>query len=270
MPKVWDVFMLSGELDMLECHLREYEGRGIQHVLVEAPYNHQGYRKPLHYAENKSRFARWGGSITHLVDTEMPTVAQNPDPWSRELHQRDFAMRGLAGSAQDDVIIVGDVDELLSPEALDIACRGDFAEPYLGVNVNLLFCAADWMGTPGVMPCIARRGAVYSLNKVREMREAHPRVCGDEPAGWHLSWFGGPDAIRYKANSFCHLEARQRNLDLAEDMYARGWTDYAGAGAARPVDPDETWPKWVWASWDAQRRRRRSSGPAPEIWFRPR
>jgi hypothetical protein len=266
--KLWDTFMIRDELDILECHLREYEDTDIyRHILVEAPLTFTGQPKPLYYAENKERFAPWADRIVHLVDNEPP---ETNDPWVRERHQRDFAMRALEGSAPDDVVIVADVDELLFHETLKAQ-----PEPFLGCNLQLLYGAVDRLGNRQVMASLARRGAVHSLNAVRELRERYPRI---EHAGWHLSWLGGPDVIRRKVRSFSHTEAVPKicgdgtQPGIAYEMWAHGWVNPGGEvyPGTTDVDPDETWPKWIWESWDPVNRCRRPEGPAPAIWFRPR
>jgi hypothetical protein len=260
--RVYDTFMLRDELDMLECHLVQYEESSVyRHILVEAPLTFTGRPKPLYYMENRERFAPWADRIVHLVDDELPAAA---DPWVRERHQRDFALRGLGGSSPEDVVIVADLDELLFPEVLKLT-----PSPFLGCVVRLLYGTVDREGHPGVMPVLARRGSVASLNQVREGREFYPRVEG---AGWHLSWFGGPDVVRVKAESFSHTEAVPvvcGPSGIAEKMWSEGWTDPSGARAV-DVEIDGAWPKWVWRSWDPAAKRRRPEGPAPASWFRPR
>jgi hypothetical protein len=273
MSKLWDTFMIKDELDMMYCHLVEYDEVVDRFIVCEASQTHQGEPKPLFVRENWERFAPWHDRITLLcADEVMPSVQDNPDPWSRELAQRDYMMRGLDGSEAEDRVIVADVDELLSPAALKAE-----PGPEIGFNIQLLFCAVDWMGTPGVMPTMARRGSLWSLNGIRERREHLPRFVPEGAAfedwqGWHLSWLGGPDAIRRKANAFCHIGTnntiRDGVLAIANEMYELGWSE-PGKGA-RPVDIDSRWPKWVVESWDFDTNTRKPEGPAPAIWFRPR
>jgi hypothetical protein len=266
--KLWDLLMIRDELDILEAHLTEYEDTDIwRHVIVEAPLTFTGQPKPLYYAENKERFAPWADRIIHLVDDELP---ETHDPWVRERHQRDFAMRGLEGSTPDDVLIVADVDELLFHETLKA-----LPDPLLGVGLQLLYGAVDRLGNVQVMSSLARRGVVSSLNEVRERRESYPRI---ELGGWHLSWLGGPEVIRRKALSFSHTEAVPKICGdgswpgIAYEMWAKGWVEADGETypGTTDVDPDVTWPKWIWESWDPVRGCRRPEGPAPAAWFRPR
>ena len=62
-PLVVDTFMMSDELDMLECRLTELEGVVDLFVIAEADVTHSGAPKPFHYADNVDRFARWADRI---------------------------------------------------------------------------------------------------------------------------------------------------------------------------------------------------------------
>ena len=77
-------------------------------------------------------------------------------------------------------------------------------------------------------------------------------------AGWHLSWLGGADAAIRKVGSFCHPEVEDRIRNgLTSDQFLRDGIHVDGV-KMRPVDVDESWPKWI------------TEGHAPASWFRPR
>jgi hypothetical protein len=117
MGRVWDCIMLRDELDMLECRLAELEDPVYRHVIVEAPVTHRGDPKPLWYADNQERYARWADRIIHVIADDLP---DSDDPWVREHAQRDAAWQAVldAGATDDDIVYITDVDEILSPEAL--------------------------------------------------------------------------------------------------------------------------------------------------------
>ena len=198
-PRYWFPFMLNWELDMLECALFENYDRVHRFVVIEAPLTHQGRPKPLYYDENRARFAAYGDKIIHVVCDYLPTYEQVPDPWVRERMQRDAGMAAYMPQAEpDDIVIISDLDEIPSTAAFLQDPR-----PYLGGCIDLRFATVDTPGTPGVMQVLARAGAVASADQLRQQREMFPRY---DRAGWHLSWLGGQDRIREKANCFAHLE----------------------------------------------------------------
>ena len=56
---VIDAFPFNDELDMLELRLGTLDAVVDYFVLVESPRTFSGMPKPLYYAENKDRFAKW-------------------------------------------------------------------------------------------------------------------------------------------------------------------------------------------------------------------
>ena len=244
----WDVFMLNGELDMLECRLREFEGRDVRHVLVESPVTHRGDRKPLYYAAHKDRFAPWADRITHVIADGLDSPM---DPWPREHRQRDAAMRALRDAADDDIVLIADVDEF-PPWPLPEP------DPVVAFRMRLFMYAVDWE-YPELHHCsvAARWGTVkgQGLAAVRDGRYGYPAADG----GMHLTWLGGLEAQRAKLGVHCHLE-------MTADEYERIWSGasyergvhHGGQYMMQPADVDETWPAMIWKR------------ECPGSWFRPR
>lgn len=249
MSRVWDCIMLRDELDMLECRLRELAGRVHKTVLVESPVTHRGDPKPLHYTDNRERFAPWADRIVHIV----ADAPDHPDPWAREHSQRDAALRGLADAAPDDMVLIADVDEIPSVTALE--ARPDGAAALLQ---RLCMYAVD-LEYPQRHLCsvIARAGSVgSSLASVRDARYSMPVI---EDGGWHLTWLGGVKGQQEKLRVTCHTEmtAYEYALINSGKCYNDG-IHHSGQFQMTSVDVDETWPRWIY-----ERK-------CPQNWFRPR
>lgn len=261
-PLVIDCFPFNDELDILECRLTELDGAVDWFVLVECERNHQDRPKPLWYAENAERFAPWADRIVHVIAKDLPTAAEDPDPWARELAQREWIGTGLdrIGIASGDVILQSDVDEI--PRRLQtLNCRPNG----LIVFQQRLHCfAVDWLHPEmwrGTVAGTARAVTALGPMKFAAMRGARnvvPCPAGYEDAGWHMSWLGGREPSLRKLGSFCHTEiSEQTEPGLRDDFYLReGW--HVDGKKMRPVEVDRTWPRYVW-----ERR-------CPESWFRPR
>lgn len=249
--RVFDAFLFSSELDMLECRLTELgSSRVYRHILVEAPWDHQGRPKPLHYAENRERFSAWADRIIHVILGA--DEGNQVHPWAREHIQRSFVWEGLgkAGAAKDDVVLICDVDEIPSQAA--VAC---LPEPFISLEMRLHPYAVDWLAdVPWKGPVAARAGAVSCFTTARDRRAAYPVLDG---GGWHFTWFGGPDAIQAKAQVSCDVNVADGAGRWYRDGLA-GAVSHAGAGRLIPVDVDESWPQWI-----CERR-------CPPSWFRPR
>lgn len=237
--------MLNDELDMLKVRLAEYEDLDVRHVIVEAPVTHRGDPKPLHYADNASRFARWADRITHVIADDLPSG--NISPWAREHAQRDSALGTLAAADPDDRVLIADVDEIVPAAALALT-------PPVCFETALNMYAADWLYGPAASCVLMRAGGITTLSAARDARMSYPQV----PAGHHLTWLGGPEAMRRKADLTCHLEtpAWFRERLLTGSAYYDGL--HPNGTRMLPVDVDDTYPKRI------QERN------CPEEWFRPR
>jgi hypothetical protein len=264
-PLVVDTFMFNNELDMLELRLTELGDAVDWFILVEASRDHQDHSKPLHFAENRERYAAWSDKIIHVAvpDGGLPSIQDDDDPWAREHHQREHIADGLNRLPYDDdtVILQSDVDEI--PRALQarnvrpggklwsFAQRGHFwavdwlyPEPWFGTVAT----------TVGKLKKFNRLPFAY-MRDSRLTAECPPHL---EDAGWHLSWLGGPEVAMTKVGSFCHPEVEDRIVSgLASDRFYRDGFHVDGKRMS-PVDVDESWPKWI------------VEGNAPASWYRPR
>ena len=121
--RIWDAFQLFNELDMLEVRLNELNATVHKFVLVEASRTHSNKPKPLHFGENKQRFAAFLHKIVHVVVDDLPN---NTDAWVLENFQRNAILRGLAGAKPSELVVIADVDEIPVPYVLDLLryCEG--------------------------------------------------------------------------------------------------------------------------------------------------
>jgi beta-1,4-mannosyl-glycoprotein beta-1,4-N-acetylglucosaminyltransferase len=265
--KVYDTFLFGGELEMLQCRLEELDSSPVyRHVIVEGTMDHIGNPKPLYFQEHREVFAPWLDKIIYVVADDMPTVAQQEDPWMREYAQREHLRDGLADAGLDDLVLVCDVDEIPSSAALSLHPEGMVA-----LMMRLSMFAVDWVYREPTKVSIAGRYRDLlrmPLGWMRDngIRHTYPVV---EDAGWHFTWLGGPEAITRKAlHGSCHAELTDMILDgnASEEWYQQGYTWHGAdhyppdrrASRMEAVDVDETWPAYI--------RERR----CPASWFRPR
>ncbi len=240
----WDAFLFADELDLLECRLVELESiPDLKHVLVEATTTFQGRPKPLHYAENRSRFERWSDRIVHVV-AELPDT---DDPWQREAAQRECVRVGLAAAEQADIVMFGDVDEIPS----EVVARNLRPAGFVAFEMAFHpFCVdwahpARWHGTVA-----ARFGIIGSFQEMRERRNTAAVLRG---AGWHFTWVGCDPAV--KLHSFSHTEIIERAEAFGLDRFGSEGVHVDGQRLI-PVSGHPL-PKWV------------AAGNAPRSWWRP-
>lgn len=218
-PRVWSITPFLNEIDLLEVRLRELEGVVDVHVIAESPRTYAGAEKPLHFAEQRHRFDPWLDQIRYVVTTRLESVVHQRfgerERWARENGQRAALAEGLDGLEPQDVVILSDVDEIP---------RRQTVERYLALNESRLIRPPMPMylyrtGLRIVQPQASLlrlcRGAMLAKATPEDVRRMPTRPFPDRGQrsgydaarwGWHMSYFGGVDAIRYKVAQAAHPE----------------------------------------------------------------
>lgn len=225
--RVWDCFPFMDELDVLECRLWETDGQVDVTVIVEGSRTHQGVPRGPVFQGAQERFSRWKDQIRYVV-ADLPETPADPPAWSgfrpgahweRSRLQQEAAWQRMEDAEDGDVVFFGDVDEIPRRNLLRTLAPTDdevliLAQRHHIYGLNWLY-PEPWTGTGCARVKWARGN---SLHRVRVLRPG-ARVIHD--AGWHLSWFGGPDAVRAKIDSFTHPELADLK-PAAEFCAARG------------------------------------------------
>jgi beta-1,4-mannosyl-glycoprotein beta-1,4-N-acetylglucosaminyltransferase len=210
--KVIDCFTFNNEIDILNYRLNLLKDVVDIIVLVEANQTHVGNTKPLHYATHKdTTFHMFSNKIKHVIvnlpiSTEQ--VLSNPGiQWKNEQFQRDCIANILDSIAnEDDIILLSDADEIPdparileirnNPRDLTIKCfEQDLYYYNISCKINL-----PW-----------RHSKVFSYKWFLEHEDylSNLRTSSAEPiprGGWHLSYFGDIERIKYKLQNNAHIE----------------------------------------------------------------
>src|SRR5665213_3434230 len=192
MTDVFDCFLFNDELDLLEHRLRLLSEVVSTFVIVEATTTHQGRAKALHYSDNQERFSRWEDQIRHVV----VDLADAESPWDREHEQHRAFEANLSDAAADDLILVGDCDEVPFTRVVT-----DLATAHCPPTRLLMRYAVYWVNTirsspwldgtmafrwqdrddPSLGILLGREGAVWG---------SIPDPARIAEGGWHLSDLG--------------------------------------------------------------------------------
>ena len=248
---IFDCFTFSEELDVLEIRLRLLEDVVDYFVLAEAPFTFRGKPKRLAYAESGERFARWRAKIIPLV---YPEEAAS-DPWQNEWRQRDFLAEGLRALAgPEDLIILSDCDEI--PDPANVGRRPE-VKPIVGHRqrishgfINRIH-ESPWIGTRSLL-----RGTLESCGTLSEVRKRPESELEIVDGGWHLSSFGGVDAVQKKMRTYSHSEFDLPYFTDGRRIEVKFRSEREG----RWVPLDDTFPalfrddpRWLQYVWDRSR-----------------
>lgn len=276
-----DCFTFFNELDLLEIRLRELDAVVDRFVLVEATLTHQGQPKPLHFAENKQRFAPWLHKLVHVVVDRYPP-RDGDDAWVYEKHQRNSILEGLKGIGPGDQVMISDVDEIPRPEKVTAAATGKglriFRQRMYYYYLNCVNATQQggagyrWNGTvmvDGAMlvrpPQHYRELGVLLMNtfappplrqlyytvklRWRLLREGITIRYIDE-GGWHFSYLGGVDRIISKLEAFAHTEYNKpdyKDPERIRTAIAQGKDIFGRGFQYRFVPLDDSWPRTILA-----------------------
>ena len=227
----YDCFSFFNELDLLEIRLNTLDKIVDKFILAESPFTHTGRPKPLYYAENKERFARFNDRIVHVVVDDFPNMPDNmpirEKAWIRENWQRNAIVRGLPKDIKDDdILLISDLDEIPHPNYVKKAIASPVGVTRLDLKAYCFFINLRnisypiWNNGTRVLTwrtfnapatyahagysecCIASINDGPTATRIRFLKPT--RIL--KPAGWHFSYLGGVEAIQRKMKSIAHTE----------------------------------------------------------------
>ena len=216
---IYDAVMLGyvTDLDLLDIRLHELADVVDRFVVVEACETFTGRRKPLHLYHARSRFAPFADRLEYVTLHDLPAG----DAWTREAYQRNAILAGLRDAAEDDIVLMGDCDEI--PRAASVAEAVDALRyrPVVAFGQRLSFyyinniCHSidDWRGTLAATVKTCRELTPQGMRDYRNVAGAI------RDAGWHMTNIVGKQgvaALQTKITSFSHTEvATPEILDAA-------------------------------------------------------
>lgn len=214
MKKIYDCVIIRDELDILELRLKILNDKVDKFVICEADKTFTNISKPYTFLENFSRFEKWQDKIIYLpielddsgLNFSKKDTEFNPKSaaWQFEYQQRNALIYGLENIDSDDIIMLGDVDEIPNPENIkDIqnptSCVMSFYYYFIN-NKSIGPQDKIWRGTTILKGSHLKQ--FPSIQYIRENAWSFSQVIG----GWHWSYLGGKEVIKNKIQSFSHTE----------------------------------------------------------------
>ena len=226
--KIIDCFSFFNELDLLEFRLRLLDKVVDHFVIVESNLTCNGKAKPYYFEENKDRFTPWQHKITHIPITQITSGldftkqddSYNPGSaaWKLENEQRNALAAATSLAADEDLVLVSDLDEIPNPfliKKINLD-KGPVALSllfhYYFFNCQLFASERWWNGT---ILCTGKQFKVTTPQQLRDGRNLFKRI---PRAGWHFSYLGGVEKIKYKIQSFAHTEYNREKYFNAENI----------------------------------------------------
>jgi beta-1,4-mannosyl-glycoprotein beta-1,4-N-acetylglucosaminyltransferase len=235
-----DCFAFFNEIDILKIRFEELYPVVDRFVLVESNKTFRGQPKPYYFSES-NEFEKYKDKITtiRLVDNNDYGVDQYHEPWEREYWQRNQIMQGLTDCAEDDIVLISDVDE--------IPRRSAIAALQLDRIISLEL--------KGFSYSINMHDGFYTIKAVRYSEIDTPQSIRTRipdaiiwQAGWHFSSLGDAEHISHKLSSFAHweLDVPQRNDPEKIRQRMLAGEDILGDGRKHiRLEIDDSWPEAI-------------------------
>ena len=241
---IYDCFMFFNELDVLEVRLNELYDTVDKFILVEADKTFTNQDKPLWFNENKERFSKFADKIEHII---IDTYPKFDSAWTFENYQRDVIIKTLKDRCNDeDAVIISDLDEIPRADLIRKYKNTDgikvFEQKLYTFYFNYLNATEpDW-----------KRGTrLLKFKDIQDKTLTDIRMAEGKyikNAGWHFTYLGGFEMVKYKIQSFAHQEynneyymndKRLMNLIMdGMDIFERGYK-------YKIVNIDNTFPSFV-------------------------
>lgn len=200
-----DCFPFNNEFEVLEIRLNELNTTVDKFVISESTLTHSGTNKPA-YLKDKLSGSSFLDSFKHKIILLEPNLANYNTAWARENAQR-LALQGpLDLFSEEDIILLSDADEI--PSTNFIASRKfikNDAVPYLLSKQYFYYYSFKYRKKEQCHGTIAfkKKDLKHNFQNLRDARFTLPFI---ENSGWHLSFFGSPEQVQNKIQSFAHTE----------------------------------------------------------------
>lgn len=211
---IWDVVQFAGEMDMLQCRVAELEQvPDLWHIVVQSTHTFRGERRRFQEVDWLPRVQ----SLVYRPRFDFPESA-----WNREIAQRNLADRYEA-IAEEDIVLICDVDEIPRASVVESlpSLLTQLQKP-VALPMRMHYWGPQWVA-PGLwyQPKAAfRRDIPRAGSHVLRMADSPPGIVPRSfgSAGWHLSYFGGPERCSAKLQAFSHeeLDTPETHAKLAQ------------------------------------------------------
>ena len=237
--KIIDCFLYFDEDMLLDIRLNILDKYVSYFVICEATFNHRGGAKKLKFDINK--FSKFKDKIIYLPlenkpknlreinsndtqETKNSKILDNA--LIRENYQRNFLASGLKEISEEDLIIIGDLDEI--PDLRNFRYKNKitiFKQKMIYYKFNLFYPGFPWTGSkickkkhlinPQWLRNIKTKKYLLWRLDIFFSKKKYYNLEIIENGGWHFTNIKSPENIDYKMKNFLHhLEYEESGINL--------------------------------------------------------
>jgi len=275
MARIFDVFTVYNELDLLELRLDMLNPHVDKFVLIECVETFSGKIKPLYYEENKDRFSKYHNKIIHHITYDPPKsfedlrqriIGGNADEiskqiyiqaltstnvppgethWLKEFYQKENIRKAILKAEPNpkDLCFIGDLDEYWNTE-LDYSNIEDHKIYKLRQLVYSGFMnvrsSESWAGT---LLTKYKNIDGSCLNHLRNASKTKYEYIDN--AGWHLTFIGGEKQVKMKLEAYGHQEYNNDGIKNNIKFLLEQGKDVLGRNKFRFWIDESQLPKYI-------------------------
>jgi len=246
---VVDTLLFNNEFDMLDIHLAITDHYVDRWVVLEASRTFSGIPKPYNLLDNLGRYQQQYSNRLQVV-----ALALEPHQTNLicETMMRQAIAPALQDCAPDDIVIHGDLDEIINPESwTDIVALMDQHNQPVSCGFEMYMYKFDQRAERGWKGSVVARRSMFDtpheLYKGASIKRKNRDHCVgfSTPVGWHWTWMGSDDLIRNKVVS-C-IESQHRDPEQILSAFKQRDTISAINHKATTHVIDIRYPKMVQA-----------------------
>jgi len=239
---IYDCFMYFDEDLLLDLRLNSLNKFVKKFIITEATYTHNGSRKKLNFDINK--FRKFKDKIIYIVVDKQPdnildlldndTKEQKGEKlilngMARDYFQRENLSKGVREAADDDLILISDLDEIPNLNQLNFKNIKNniiiFEQKMFYYKLNLFYEDYTWLGTKAVKrknfisPQWLRniKGKNYPKWRIDTLfsKKKYSNIYFVENGGWHFTCLRTAEDLEKKLLNFAHhYEYEESGLNI--------------------------------------------------------
>jgi beta-1,4-mannosyl-glycoprotein beta-1,4-N-acetylglucosaminyltransferase len=181
-------------------------------VILEASRTFSGIAKPYNLLDNLAQYQSRYGNRLQVVTLALESHQTN---LICETMMRQAIAPALSDCASDDIVIHGDLDEIINPESwTDIVALMDQHNQPVSCGFEMYMYKFDQRAERGWKGSVVARRSMFDtpheLYKGASIKRKNRDHCVGfpTPVGWHWTWMGSDELIRNKVVSCIESQHR--------------------------------------------------------------
>lgn len=242
---IYDITTFNGEYDLFDLRYNLLKDHVDEFIVVEFDKTFSGEHKPWYFAEKSLEYpkVKWFLKLEKEYEKYRELAESSPNTagaahWTREFMQKESIKDALTHLKDEDIVFIGDVDEIWQPEALELSIH----EP-LKLKLDVYTYYLNNRSTEqfwGSVVSEYRYIKDQCLNHLRTNAVKTPTTYG-----WHFTSMGGPLSLRKKLTDSYTQESYATPEVLANLEYnIEHGRDFLGRSFSYTLDESD-WPEYL-------------------------